>query len=87
MQANAKADLRSIADYVAQLIEADLRKCIRGASPRVRGAGPDDRRAAYSIGTTVTTEQRERTEARAAQKGRSLLSYVATVILEGLARR
>ena len=87
LQATAKADLRSVAEYVALLIEEDLRRRSTKASRRVRGAGPDDQRAAYVINMTVTVEQRKRVEARAAEQGRSLSSYVAKVIVEALARR
>jgi hypothetical protein len=64
LRASAKADLRSIADYVARLIEKDLRK---GSKPRRRisGTRAGDRRAAYDIGLTLTVEQRERIEANA----------------------
>jgi len=86
LQARAKADLRSIADYVARLIEQDLREC-NGGGRGVRGAGPDDRRAAYEIQITLTVEQRKRIEAEAQREGRSLSNYVAKVIVEALARR
>ena len=84
LQASAKADLRSIAEYVALLIEEDLRRRSTKASRRVRGAGPDDQWAAYVINMTVTVEQRKRVEARAAEQGRSISSYVAKVIVEAM---
>ena len=83
LQARAKADLRSIADTVARLVEADLRKRSSGARSRVRGPNLDDQRTAYDLNMTLTVAQRERVEARAAQQGWSLSSYVAKVIVEG----
>lgn len=65
LKASAKADLRSIADYVVQLIEKDLRKRTGTNPRRIRGAGPDDRRKAYEIGMTLTVEQRKLIEAKA----------------------
>ena len=84
LKARAKANLRSIADYVSRLIEVDLRKrSSRTTGRAVRGAGPNDRRAAYEIGMMLTVEQRQRIEAKAEHEGRSLSSYVTRVIVEG----
>jgi hypothetical protein len=87
LQAGAKVNLRSIAGYIAELVERDLRKRSGGGSRSVRGASPGDHRTSYDVGLTLTVEQRKRLEARGAQRGRSLSSYVAKVIVEALARR
>ena len=85
LQARAKANLRSIADYVSRLIEVDLRKRSSRTTGRgVRGAGPNDRRATYNIGMMLTAEQRKRIEAKAEHEGRSLSSYVTRVIVEAV---
>ena len=82
MQDRTKADLRSVADYVALLIEEDLRKRTSKASRRVRGASPDDRRASYEIGLWLTPEQGKRIKARVERERWSIPSYVAKVTVE-----
>jgi hypothetical protein len=80
----ANADLRSIGDYVLRLVEADLRKRSSRPGSRVRGAGPHDRRVSYDIGMTLSVEQQQRVKLKAQREGRSLSSYVAKVIVEGV---
>jgi hypothetical protein len=87
LQDRAKADLPSIASYVAGLLEQDRKRRGSRKVRQVRGAGPGDRRAPYEVGLTLTAEERERLEARAAEQGRSLSGYVAMLIVEELRGR
>ncbi len=80
LEANAAADLRSVASYVAQIILADLKR--KPGKRKPTQAKPGDNRIAYDVGATLLIPEREAVRKRAADERRSLGSYVTRLALE-----
>ncbi len=80
LEANAAADLRSVASYVAQIILADLKR--KPGKRKPTKAKPGDNRIAYDVGPMLLIPEREAVRKRAADERRSLGSYVTRLALE-----
>ena len=80
LEARAAGEVRSVANYVAWVIEHDL-----AAKPRRRrtplDANPRHKRTGYEVNLTLTIPERRKLEKRAEGERRSLSNYVARMVV------
>lgn len=82
LKARAKADLRSISNYVGHLVAQDLKRAGgQGSGDPPAGGG---KREPYSIALYLTASERRQLEAKAAADRRSVSGYVGKLILGAL---
>jgi hypothetical protein len=86
LQARAAGDMRSVAGYVAALVIEDLRRRGGSGRRRSRAVSQSDQRVSCDITVYLTPDQKAQLQARARAEIRSASSYVATLIVEELAR-
>ena len=84
LEARAAADLRPVPNYVAYLVDQDLRGKRRRGRPT--SAKPGDKRVGYNLVVPITIPDRRELEERAEKELRSLSGYVARLIVEDLAK-
>ncbi len=85
LEARAAGEVRSVANYVAWVIEQDL-----AGKPRRRrtplDANPRHKRTGYEVNLTLTIPERRELEKRAAAERRSMSNYVARLVVGVLVR-
>ena len=84
LEAQAAADLRPVANFVAYLVAQDLQGNRRRGCPT--SAKPGDKRIGYELVVPITIPDRRALEERARKEMRSLSSYVAKLIVEDLSK-
>ncbi len=86
LEARAAGEVRSVANYVAWVIEQDLDAKPKRRRPPV-DANPREKRTGYEVNLTLTIPERLELEKRAAAERRSLSSYVARLVVGALDSR
>jgi hypothetical protein len=87
LRGRAASDLRSVASYATWLVAQHLGSPVgRRSAGSVPGVGPGDRRTLLRISLVMPAAMANRLKTRAKAEMRSVSGYVASVIVEALAR-
>ena len=84
LEARAAGEVRSVANYVAWVIEQDLATKPKRRRPLL-DANPGHKRISYDAHLSLTIPERRELEKRAAAERRSLSNYVALLVVAELA--
>ncbi len=85
LEARAAGEVRSVANYVAWVIEQDLATKPKRLRPPL-DANPRHKRVGYEVNLTLTIPERRELEKRAGAERRSLSKYVARLMVGELGR-
>ena len=80
LEARAAGEVRSVANYVAWVIQRDLAAKPRRQRPPL-DANPRHKRTGYEVNLTLTIPERRELEKRAGAERRSLSNYVARLVV------
>ncbi len=83
LEARAAGEVRSVANYVAWVIEQDLDAKPKRQRPPA-DANPREKRTGYEVNLTLTIPERRELERRAGAERRSLSNYVARLVVGAL---